>query len=149
MIPGVLSVESSIVREIVMTVPPNSRDLNRGIDLFNNLRFFDAHEELEEVWRIMPRDHPWRQHVQGLVQLAVAFHHASTGNRTGARSVLERAVRNLEGADASFPGLDLAQLRIELNYWQHHLTDSESGLDESGICTSSIAPSLPKILRRR
>jgi predicted metal-dependent hydrolase len=132
-----------------MTVPPYSRDLNRGIDLFNNFRFFDAHEELEEVWRTTPRDHPWRQHVQGLVQLAVAFHHASTGNRTGARSVLERAVRNLEGADASFPELNLAQLRIQLEYWRHHLTHSETGLDEPGIRRSAIAPALPKILRRR
>ena len=134
---------------MVMTVPPNYRDLNRGIDLFNRARFFDAHEELEEVWRTTPRDHPSRQHVQGLVQLAVAFHHASSGNRTGARSVLERAVRNLEGADTSFPELDLAQLRIELEYWQHHLTASRSGLDESGLRRSDIAPALPKILLRR
>jgi predicted metal-dependent hydrolase len=133
---------------MVMTVPHNYRDLNRAIELFNNVRFFDAHEELEDVWRRTPRNHPSRQHVQGLVQLAVAFHHASTGNRTGARSVLERAVRNLEGADASFPELDLAQLRLELKHWQHHLTASESGLDESGLRRSVIAPALPKFLLR-
>jgi predicted metal-dependent hydrolase len=137
-----------------MTVPPYYRDLNRGIDLFNSVRFFDAHEELEDIWRTLPRDHPSRRHAQGLVQMAVAFHHASTGNRTGARSVLERAIRNLEGADASFPELDLAQLQVELEHWQHHLTGPESRLNEpdigrSVIASSVTAPALPKILRRR
>src|ERR1700677_3206298 len=134
---------------MVMTVPPNYRDLNRGIDLFNRARFFDAHEELEDVWRTTPRDHPSRQHVQGLVQLAGGFHHASFGNRTGARSVLERAVRNLEGADTSFPELDLAQLRLASEYWPRLLTASRSGLDESGLRRSDIAPPLPKTFPRR
>lgn len=161
--------ESRIVRSkrpiepaINMITPPNNpeldqvpnRDLDRGIDLFNRTRFFDAHEELEKLWHSLPRGHPSRQRVQGMVQLAVAFHHVSTGNRTGALSVLERAVRNLEGAEASFPELDLAQLRLELKHWLHHLTDSKSGLDKpripgSIIARSVTAPVLPKILRRR
>jgi predicted metal-dependent hydrolase len=135
-----------------MTVPPNHRDLSRGIDLFNRSRFFDAHEELEYVWRSLPRDCPSRRHIQGMVQLAVAFHHESTGNRTGARSLLERAVRNLDGADVSLPELDLARLRIELASWQHYLNHSVNGAYEPDIPRSvprSVAPGLPKILRHR
>jgi hypothetical protein len=49
-----------------------------------------------------------------MVQLAVAFHHESTDNYVDARSVLERAVRNLNGADSSFPELDLDRLHAEL-----------------------------------
>ena len=94
-------------------------ELPHGLALFNAGRFFDAHEALEDVWRPLPRDHcPLRLHVQGLVQLAVAFHHASTGNHVGARSVLERALRNLKGADNSFPNLDLDRLRAEMAEWQ-------------------------------
>jgi hypothetical protein len=113
-----------------MNKPLNDQDFNRGVDLFNRAHFFDAHEVLEDVWRSLPRDRPSRRHlrlhVQGLIQLAVAFHHASTGNHLGARSVLERALRNLNGADRSFPDLDLDRLRTELEVWRRYLDDSES-----------------------
>jgi hypothetical protein len=38
----------------------------------------------------------------------------------GARSVLERALRNLKGAEISFPNLDFDRLRAELAEWQEH-----------------------------
>lgn len=96
-------------------------DLARGLDLFNRAHFFDAHEVLEDVWRESPHGKPRRRHLQGLVQLAVAFHHESRSNSVGARSVLERALRNLAGAEDSFPHLDLDCLRAELAAWQRHL----------------------------
>ena len=109
-----------------------NRDINRGVNLFNRAHFFDAHEVLEDVWRSVPRDESrddpsrrhLRLHIQGMVQLAVAFHHESRGNRVGARSVLERAVRNLKGAESSFPGLDLDRLRAESTLWLQYLDDS-------------------------
>jgi len=143
-----------------MTMPPNNRDFNRGIDLFNRAHFFDAHEVLEDVWRSLPRDRPWRRHLrlhlQGMVQLAVAFHHESKGNHVGARSVLERALRNLNGADSSFPELDLVRLRAELELWRRHLDDSESAgekTDEKKLDGRDVgrhgAPALPKIMPLR
>jgi predicted metal-dependent hydrolase len=96
-------------------------DLARGLDLFNRAHFFDAHEVLEDVWRESAHGNPRRRHLQGLVQLAVAFHHESRNNSVGARSVLERALRNLAGAEDSFPQLDLDRLRAALVPWQRHL----------------------------
>jgi len=108
-----------------MKMPSNAADFKRGIDLFNHAHFFDAHEVLEDVWRALPRDRPTRRHfrlhLQGMVQLAVAFHHESKGNNLGARSVLERALRNLNGADSSFPDLDFDRLRADLAEWQKYL----------------------------
>jgi hypothetical protein len=134
-----------------MNKPLNDQDFNRGVDLFNRAHFFDAHEVLEDVWRSLPRDRPTRRHLQGMVQLAVAFHHESTGNHVGARSVLERAMRNLNGADGSFPDLDLDRLRTELELWRRHLDDSESGdgkkLDGRDVRRHN-APALPKIMLR-
>ena len=98
-----------------------SNDFQHGLALFNRGHFFDAHEALEDVWRSIPPATLLRRQVQGLVQLAVAFHHESTGNRVGARSVLDRALRNLEGADRSFPDLDFDRLRTDLKHWQKHL----------------------------
>jgi predicted metal-dependent hydrolase len=144
-----------------MTLPPNSGDFNRGIDLFNRAHFFDAHEVLEDVWRSLPRDlssgRHLRLHVQGMVQLAVAFHHQSKGNHVGARSVLERAMGNLNGADNSFPELDLDRLRAELEIWRKHLDNSKGAgakkLDGRDIRRHDVlnrtAPALPKIMLRR
>lgn len=115
-----------------MTMPPNNREFNRGLDLFNQAHFFEAHEVLEDVWRSVPRDHPSCLHFQGMVQLAVAFHHESKGNRVGARSVLERATRNLNGADSSFSDLDLDRLRAELGLWRQYLEDSTVALNGPG-----------------
>ena len=123
--------------------------LRHGVALFNHAHFFDAHEVLEDVWRSIPRDGPrhrpsrrrlrphLRLHVQGLVQLAVAFHHESKGNLVGARSVLERALRNLKGADSSFPDLDFDQLRAELADWQKHLAGA------------GPRPKIPQIVTRK
>jgi predicted metal-dependent hydrolase len=155
-----------------MTMSPNGADFNRGLDLFNRAHFFDAHEVLEDVWRSIPRDLPddlsrdrpssrhLRLHVQGMVQLAVAFHHQSKGNQVGARSVLERALRNLNGADSSFPDLDLDRLRTELTIWQRFLDDPERAgakkdekKDERKLDALNVprhtTPALPKIKRRR
>ena len=116
-----------------------------GLSLFNSGHFFDAHEVLEDVWREAPRHGQVRQHLQGLVQLAVAFHHQSTGNLNGARSVLERALRNLEGAEKSFPELDLERLRASLSPWRDYLARSFAERStEAGGCPLE----LPKLRLR-
>lgn len=99
----------------------NSTGLAHGIDLFNRAHFFDAHEVLEDVWRPSTRGCSRRRHLQGLVQLAVAFHHQSRDNFVGSRSVLDRACRNLVGAEESFPEIDFIRLRADLTAWQRHL----------------------------
>src|SRR4029077_15210464 len=143
------------------TMVLNNTKLNRGVSLFNRAHFFDAHEVLEDVWNSVPRDRPsgrhLRQHVQGMVQLAVAFHHQSKGNQVGARSVLERAMRNISGADSSFPNLDLDRLRAELALWRQHLNHSDSPSERKlegrdgrrQHVLNSCAPALPKIRKRR
>ncbi len=140
-----------------MTMSPDHDDFTAGLDLFNRAHFFDAHEALEDVWRSLPRDRPSRRHlrlhVQGLVQLAVAFHHESTGNHLGARSVLERALRNLNGADSSFPEIDFDRLRAELIPWRKYLDDVESMDAKKNLGGREVrrhtAPALPKIVLRR
>jgi predicted metal-dependent hydrolase len=120
----------------------NKNDFRRGIDLFNRAHFFDAHEVLEDVWRSLPQDWPrgrspqqdLRRHVQGVVQLAVAFHHESRHNHVGARSVLERALRNLNGADSSFPDLDLDRLRSDMADWLQHLSGLRPRPADPQIC---------------
>jgi len=136
-----------------MNLPPNHANLETGLDLFNRGHFFEAHEVLEDVWRALARDHTSRRHYQGLVQLAVAFHHQSTGNHIGARSVLERALRNLNGGDSSFPELDLDRLRADLEPWRRYLELSSAasgsgGRDAGRRVQRPVARELPRIMRR-
>ncbi|MFZ1131207.1 MAG: DUF309 domain-containing protein [Terriglobales bacterium] len=124
-----------------MNALPAPEDFERGLDLFNHARFFDAHEVLEDLWRAAPRDPPSgpnsRLHLQGMIQLAVAFHHESIGNLVGARSVLARSLRNLAKADLSFPELDLDGLRAQLAFWREYLAGS------------APRPNPPQIFKRR
>ena len=91
----------------------------QGIRLFNEAKFFDAHEALEDVWRDAPAES--KKFLQGLVQVAVAFHHYSTGNRVGMRSVLDRAIRNLGEPAGVFGQIQLAALLQSLAEWREAL----------------------------
>jgi hypothetical protein len=86
-----------------------------GIELFNRGEFFEAHEVLEDVWRAAPQAE--KKFLQGLIQVAVALHHHSTGNLVGARSLLERGARNLKGYPANFAGLESTALLRTLAHW--------------------------------
>ena len=107
----------------------------RGINLFNNAEFFDAHEALEDVWRAAPPEN--KKFLQGMVQIAVAFHHHSKGNRVGMRSVLERAIRNLAEPPGSFAQIQLAALLQSLVQWREAL-DNNSPLPELPRMKKSI-----------
>ena len=89
-------------------------ELKQGIALFNAGDYFHAHEVWEDWWRATTR--PEKQTIQGMIQVSVAMHHASTGNIAGAMSVMERALRNLEGAAGDWRGLDMARLRADLRH---------------------------------
>ncbi len=93
--------------------------LNEGIELFNAGDFFAAHEALEDVWRQMRG--PDRRVMQGLIQVAVAFHHHSNGNLEGARSLLRRAATRLADAPDEFFGVFLPPVRTAIAAWQQAL----------------------------
>lgn len=94
----------------------------RGIQLFNRAEFFAAHEVLEEVWR---ESHgPEKKFLQALIQVAVALHHHGRGNAAGARSLLARAARNLDGYPERFAGIRLGPLRKSLHAWSQALAEN-------------------------
>lgn len=102
-----------------------------GVQLFNERKFYDAHEALEDAWRESRGEQ--RLFLQALTQAAVALHHHSTGNLVGARSVMERSLRNLSEYPARFDGIEVERLRAA----QHKfLLDLRAG---------TLAPVLPQI----
>ena len=122
-------------------------DIQRGVALFNRQSFFEAHEVLEDVWRAAPQGAPSRRHLQGLVQVAGAFHHQSKGNAAGAASVMARALRNLAGAETTLPELDLAGLRREIEVWIHFLDERRSADATNNTSIQQIR--LPSIVYSR
>jgi uncharacterized protein len=86
-----------------------------GIKLLNTGKFFEAHEVLEDIWREAPAEE--RKYWQGLVQVAVALHHHSTGNIVGARSVMARAARNLGPCSTEWHGINIGELQRVLAQW--------------------------------
>ncbi|HSI97061.1 MAG TPA: DUF309 domain-containing protein [Gaiellaceae bacterium] len=79
--------------------------LDEGLDLIRAGAYFEAHEELEDEWRDAPQ--PERDFLQGLVHVAVAWHHAARGNRPGCERQLEKAERRLEPYRPAHRGVDV------------------------------------------
>lgn len=68
----------------------------RAVQLFNVGAFWDAHEELETIWRSV-RDESEAAVVQGLIQAAAALLHRERGNRHGVSVVGAAALAKLAG----------------------------------------------------
>jgi predicted metal-dependent hydrolase len=62
--------------------------IDKGVEEFNRQAFFDCHETLEDLWRIY--DGPERECIQGIIQIAVGYHHHLRGNQAGALKLLRR-----------------------------------------------------------
>ncbi len=89
--------------------------LQLGIRHFNEGKFFDAHEEWERLW--LAESGPHKMFLQGLIQLAAAFHHHGRGNRRGAEALLTAAIAKLEQFPGDYQGFALADLRSNAQEW--------------------------------
>lgn len=92
-----------------------NEQFRRGIALFNARKFFAAHEVWEELW--LPAPEPEKTFLQGLIQLAAAFHHHSRGNQRGTQSLLAAGLAKLERFADDYRGLELARLRVGAKQW--------------------------------
>src|SRR5262245_39222819 len=88
--------------------------LDEGVILFNSGMYYDAHEVWEDLWRGI-EDPARKRCCQGLIQAAVGLHHLSRGNTIGARSQLQKSIRNLDRGPENLPELDVASLVSQLS----------------------------------
>jgi len=86
--------------------------LAEGIRLFNNGYFFEAHEVLEQAWKVAEGTD--KIFYQGIIQAAAALVHVRRGNYTGAISVYLKSRPKLYRFPAVWMGIDLGQFRSEL-----------------------------------
>jgi hypothetical protein len=102
------------LRSLESRVPTRaeSEALREGIDLFNQERFWEAHEVLEEIWH--PATGVDRDTIQGLILTAAAFVHYQKNEASVCLSILGRAKGKL-GITDQFLGLDINHLRANID----------------------------------
>jgi predicted metal-dependent hydrolase len=83
-------------------------ELERGLALIDVGAYFEAHEVLEDLWRAASSEE--RDFFQGLVHVAVAWHHAGRGNRPGCERQLAKAARRLGPYAPTHRGVDVADV---------------------------------------
>ena|GEM_PF-1782724 len=112
----------------------------KGVKLFNEGEFFEAHEVWEEIWR--ESDEPDRSFYQGLIQIAVALAHLERGNVVGFDRLASRAEEHLAEFPPSFGGIRLEELRrqvTDLARWVAELESSGEPHPGADRCESGHA----------
>jgi hypothetical protein len=85
------------------------RRYKKGLEAFNSGHFYEAHEHWEEVWLETPN--PEKTFLQGLIQVAAAFHHHSRSNRQGTQNLLLAGLLKLDRFPEVHGGLEIEILR--------------------------------------
>lgn len=76
--------------------------------LFNQEKYFEAHEVLEDLWRKEKGEN--RRFYQGLIQIAAAFVHIQRGNKTGALNLYQKARTHLECYPSFYLGVNVSMI---------------------------------------
>jgi len=71
-----------------------------GVAHFNAREFWHAHESWEILW--LEADSDLVEFLQGMIQLAAAYHHLQRGTPRGAVRLIDAALRRLEPFPAAF-----------------------------------------------
>jgi len=80
----------------------------RGVALFNGVRYWHAHEVWERLWRAAPDEE--RDFYQGLIQLAAGLLHLQRRNLRGARNKLGEGLAKLRKYQPAHHGIVINEL---------------------------------------
>jgi predicted metal-dependent hydrolase len=100
----------------------------RGLELIRQGRYFEAHEELELVWRAA--DASERDFYQGLVHVAVAWYQAGRSRPVATASQLEKAARRLAMFAPTHRGVDVASVLVQVETARSVVRGGSLELDE-------------------
>lgn len=82
-------------------------ELADGVRLFNSGSFWHAHEAWEKLWLVASGDE--KAFLQGLIQLAAAYHHVQKGTLRGAPRLFDAALQKLSRVPDGYLGIDRAE----------------------------------------
>jgi uncharacterized protein len=98
-----------LVNECSGALHPQAQE---GLRLFNEGKYFEAHEALETAWRA--ETGRVRELYQGILQVAVVYHHILRENYAGAIKVYGRCMKWLDAWPETCRGVDVEKLRADL-----------------------------------
>ncbi|MCI4371031.1 MAG: DUF309 domain-containing protein [Thermoplasmata archaeon] len=113
--------------------------IEQAVRLFNEEYFFEAHEILEDLWRV-ERGEP-RLFLQGLIQVCAGYHHYQNGNLVGAITLLERGADKMRRYPSRYLGFDAAALIEDLDADRKRLEAIQRGDGEAAALV------FPRIVR--
>ena len=82
--------------------------LQEAIDLFNNQKWYEAHDAFEDIWNDLVGDE--RQIVQGILQVSVSQFHLNKGNLNGAMILLGEGLGRIRNRSSEDLEIDLILL---------------------------------------
>ena len=82
--------------------------LSKGINYFNEKKFYNAHEAWEELWT----DYVLKDalFIQGLIQLSVAFFHITNFNLRGSNNLFAKCLPKLKKFPSNHRGFNLVEI---------------------------------------
>ena len=86
--------------------------LSKALNLFNNHKWYEAHDAFEEIWNSVDGDE--RQVIQGILQVSVSQFHLSKGNLNGATILLGEGLGRIKSRTKINLGIDLESFCISL-----------------------------------
>lgn len=100
-----------------------------GVEQFNSRRFWDAHEAWEEIWLHAASDVD--QFLQGLIQVAAAYHHLQRGTFRGGVRLFDAGLRRLQPFPSGFCGVSReaveAAARVHRQWAASHVAADDYG----------------------
>jgi len=111
-----------------MTKPDFKHYFLEGIEHFNARRFWEAHEAWETLW--LEAESDLEQFLQGLIQVAAAYHHIQRGTYRGAPRLFAAGLRRLEPFPVVCCGVDRGEVAAAAQrHWAWLESTPESPLD--------------------
>ena len=84
------------------------KSLQEAVDLFNNQKWYEAHDAFEDIWNDLVGDE--RQIVQGILQVSVSQFHLNKGNLNGAMILLGEGLGRIKNRFSEDLEIDLILL---------------------------------------
>ena len=112
--------------------------LKEAIDLFNNQKWYEAHDAFEDIWNDLVGDE--RQIVQGILQVSVSQFHLNKGNLNGAMILLGEGLGRIKNKVSE-------DLEIDLILFCNSLESLLNKLHTKSSLNQSDVPFLKKIKR--
>jgi CheY-like chemotaxis protein len=117
---------------------PPPPGLVRGIEEFNQRKFFECHETIEAAWMEEPRS--IRLLYQGILQVGVSLYHVQQGNWRGAMKVLTRAIPKLAHFEPTCMGIDVSGLLVDAQHIREYLI--QLGPEQVGEFDPALLPTI-------